>query len=370
MDGAGRGEPIDNQKTVEDAAGLFMACGMGPGLSWLAEAPDALLDNVDEHGRHVRNLDVLLAAGLGEVEEQAGRYNTRLAASDRRLAPNWTKAERAQANTWARANRMSLRRGGGIGQFQSWKHHDSWGAAPSNPADYKAAGALTDAGLAGPLEALLRLVTLQDETQWPTVLRYLQAKGYRPAPCRTAMRKVLFPYARVVNVDSEADCHAETYRNEVKAARKVIRRWLKTACWRFMLSHGWPGVEYKRTLKKPPKRARPRFEGGIDWKAMPPAPWSTKSAGEPTWYKKLRREEQQTNRGRVGEGAPAPCRVLTGEFAIAYCRKHPAQPRLEKFYRSLVDREITEAHDYWARELARGIRAEKLDAETPCEPVY
>lgn len=362
----GRDERIDNRKTVLDAAGQFMAGGLGPGLSWLAAAPDALLDNVDEHGHHERNLDVLLAAKLGEIEEQAGRYNARLMPGDPKLAPRWTMAEKAQASAWARAHRMSARRGGGIGQFSNWEHHGSWGAAPCNPADYKAAGALTEAALDGPLEPLLRLVTLQDEAQWPNVLRYLQAKGHRAAPCRTAMRKVLFPYARVVNVDSEADCNAATYRGEVAAVRKVLERWLKTASWRFMLSHGWPGGAYEKTAKKSPRRSRPRFEGGIDWQIMPPAPWCKKFNGEPAYYKKLRRDDQRLNRGRIGTGTPAPCRIFAGELAIAYCRKHPAQPKQEKFYRSLADREITEAHDYWARELAREIRAKKLDAETPC----
>lgn len=366
MDGAGRGERIDNRLTVEDAAGQFMAGGLGPGLSWLAEAPDALLDNVDEHGQHTRNLDVLLVAAHGEIEEQARRYNCSLRPDDPKLAPRWKKAQRAQAGAWARTNRMSTRRGGAIGEFPEWKHHDSWGAAPCNPADYKAAGALVDAALNGPLEPLLRLVTLQDETQWPEVLRYLLAMGHRAAPSRTAMRKVLFPYARIVNVDSEADCSAATYRCEVAAARKVIERWLKTASWRFMLAHRWPGGAYEKTAKKLPKRSRPRFEGGIDWRAMPPTPWCKKSRGEPACYKKLRRDDQRLNRGRVGTGTPFPCRVFADDLAVAYCRKHPAQPRLEKFYRSLSDPQITEAHDYWAHELARGIRAEKLDAETPC----
>lgn len=303
---------IDSE-SVKDAAGRFMAGGFGYGVSWYGDAPDAPLDDIDEHGIRRRNLDVWRVARRGATEEKAGRYD-----------PDWLADEpetvRDAAKAWLASHPLSEKRGDSVREFRTWQHHQTFGAAPTKPADYGAAHALAFAKLDGPLEPLLRLVALQDESQWPKILRYLTAKGHRPAPCRTAIRKVLFPYARVVNVDAEADRHAATYRAEVKAAREVLERWLRMASWRFMRAHGWQRRthEIKPTaLSRIPKRARPRFEGGIDWQTMPP--------GHP----KFRQSDARFNNGRKGTGEPCAVLTLRGTAANDYRRKHPAQGRIK-----------------------------------------
>ncbi len=319
MTHAGRGKEIDNRESVFDAAGRFLAGGFGAGVSWFADAPDALLDDVDEHGRATCNPDVLRTAKRTDVEGKAA--------------------------------------GRGVGQFRTWSHGETFGAAPSNPASFSAAIALADAHLDGPLEPLLRLVTLEDASQWPEVLRYLTCRGHSEAASTTAMRKVLYPFARVVNVDAEATGNAAAYRKQVRVAYDVLQHWLHMASWRFMKAHGW---ERRSDQVKPiglsrlPKRTRPRFEGGFDWQASPP--------GHP----RFQRSDQRYNKGRTGNGTPEPCREWHGDLAQARRNRHPAQSYRFKFYRALDDGVIHRGYDYWEQEKGRAQENIRLDAETPC----
>lgn len=130
-----------------------------------------------------------------------------------------------------------------------------------------------------------------------------------------------------------------------------------------MKAHGWAPRTHDKSQFIPnvrrAKLARPRFEGGIDWRTMP--------AG----HKKFRRKDQQINKGRMGTGTSVPCREWRGELAIAYRTKHPALPRLT--WRSFDDTTIaraSQAHDYWGRDDEReqeGTLAERLLFERDAE---
>lgn len=344
---AGRPMTIDNDKidseSVKDAAGRFMAGGFGCGISWYADAPDAELDNKDEHGIKTRDPDVLRAARRTVTEEKAGHHE-----------PEWVAGEsdavQSQVRAWLATHTLSRHRGDSVREFRTWDHHHTFGAAPANPANYDVAHALSYAKLDGPLEPLLRLVALQDGTQWPRVLRYLTAKGYRPSPCRTAIRKILFPYARIVNVDAEADRHTATYREEVRAARATLERWLRTASWRFMRAHGWQRRTHEAkpaALSRMPKRARPRFEGGVDWQAMPP--------GHPNF----RKSDARLNKGRKGTGEPCAVLVLSGAAASAHRRAHPAQGRIKA---GITDAQLWGAWADHAREAGNEARSNRRDS--------
>lgn len=175
MTNAGPGDNIDNNETVEDAAGRFLAAGLSLGVMWWADTPDEFLDELTDTGA-VRNSDVLLVAAHSDTEERAGRYLS----PDREKWPEWLKAATPGAQKtvmhWSRNHKLATKRGLGIGEFKAWDHNETFGAAPQRQGSYRAALALHDANLSGPLLPLLRLVTLEDVGQWPTVLRYLTAK--------------------------------------------------------------------------------------------------------------------------------------------------------------------------------------------------
>lgn len=374
MTDAGRGDStIDNYETVEDAAGRFLAAGLSLGILWWADAPnddDGYLDTFQD-GRLVRNPEMLLISRPGKTEEQACRYLPK----SKKKWPAWllaaSEADQRRAKQWSASNKLDLGRGQGIIEFKEWERRDTFGFCPRPRESSRAQIALHDAKLSGPLLPLLRLVTLEDIGEWPTVLRYLTAKGHRPAPCVTAMRKVLYPYARVVSVDAEADVRVSVYRAEVRAAREVLERWLRIASWRFMRAHGWPPRMHDKDAFIPnvrrPKLARPRLEGGIDWQVMPPAPWCKKRNGEPSYYKRFRAEDQKINKGRIGTGSPAPCHERHGALAAAYCARHPAQERLtwSTFDDAAIAR-TSRLHDYWGAEDERAneaAMAERLEYE-------
>ena len=366
MDGAGRGDEIVSHAAVEDAAARFLAGGFGPGMAWWANASTEPLMLVDEDGISHENLEAVPTARETETVELAGK------AINANWRPAWFRrlpaSKHAQLLAWNNTHHLSRKRGDGIGEFQQWDKNPSFGAAPSRDGSRKAATALTDAKLTGPLEPLLRLYALQEVDQWPEVKRYLVARGLHPHACEVAIRKVLFDGRRVVNVDDEASGHGKPkFRAWVHDAERTLHRWLRKASWRFMCAHGWtPPTHVGKPipLSRMPRRSPPRFQDGIDWQTMPPLRWARK------------------DNKRIGEGKPEPCLVLSGESAVAYCLAYPSAGHLSRTYLANDDSTI---HDLWDR---RGREkefeceqrmAERLtwerdaverDAEIPSEGLY
>jgi len=363
MDGAGRGDEINIAEAVEHAAARFLAAGFGHGLAWWANASTEPLMLVDEDGIPHENLEAVPMARETETVELAGK------AINAKWRPAWFRrlpaSKRAQLLAWNNTHHLSRKRGDGIGEFQQWEKNPSFGSVPSRDGSRKAAAALADARLGDPLEPLLRLYALQDVSQWPIVKRCLVARGFHPHACEVAIRKVLFDYIRIVNVDDEARGHNKAkFRAWVHDAERTLHRWLRKASWRFMRAHGWTPDTYVTEPQRTPRRSLPRFQDGIDWQTMPPLRWARK------------------DNKRIGEGKPEPCLVLSGESAVAHCLAYPSAGHLSRTYLANDDSTI---HDLWDRrgrekefeceqQMAERLTWERdaveRDAEIPSEGLY
>lgn len=270
---AADGSQQGDNRTIEDMACTILASCFGYGQAWddagwESFSRDAL--GSEDDGKVPVAHDGMSIAWQTETIEQAGKAIHPKANHQ----PDWFRAlpqsHRAELLAWSEdpAHRMSQRRGDGIGEFERWTGHAGHTVIVHANGGSHAAAALAMAKLRPPLEPVLRLVALEQGDQWPVVLRCCLAAGLSEQACLDAMVRIMWPDPRVKKptIDQRAKGgRADGYRIQVRAASRLLRKWLHDASVRFMSAYGGAEWEPGYESAAPMKLSLPRFTVGGFW---------------------------------------------------------------------------------------------------------
>jgi hypothetical protein len=290
-EGADREDLVRNRETVEDAAGRILAgaCSTSPG--WYGDAPR---QSLTDYETGLPDPDVIPIVEETDTLEHAGRYlQARPESKDGKPRnhkhwPDWFKAldvaEQDRLLAWSAdpANTMTSA-SNNIGEHHLWDRERAkfMGGAPQRNGSMQVAMALSFASrgaepLTGPMEPLLRLLALEDMTQWPIVMQYCRAAGLDHGAADFALAKLfsakLCPHPR----DHAKTLHRryEDFLADVRPAERVLRRWHHKASQRFMRQARYvPAPPLQLVSLKTQRRLsrHPRFQRGID--ARQPRGW-------------------------------------------------------------------------------------------------
>lgn len=332
MKNAGPGEN-DETESIEDVACRILVDAFGFGSNWNAEEMRHGAMEADADGERMKwRPEALRVVRQGDAEEPAGR----LLPADPRDWPAWAKTlppkERQAVATWSAVYPLQVKRGA-LGEFEAWDTVHAEVSVPRARHGTRAAIALADAKLAGPLEPILRAVVLQDSQAAQVVLRYAVAAGHdRRVASNAFVYRIMHPDSHHLHhtIKQRAAGIRETvYSAAERAAYRLMRGWLHTACVRFVRAHGFvPRVSVpSATLRETaPHRSRPRFAHGWDSQQVP-GPVLTFTGEQAAARAPAVREKPRIRKATPRRTRPAPM-VERGNIARLVPRGELCEPWL------------------------------------------
>ncbi len=133
-----------------------------------------------------------------------------------------------------------------VREFEHWKTSPGIGVTPRRWLDSDALGAMAFCKWSVVADAWMRMYALQEWFRWPVVLRAAMSHGYSQIAVEDAATRILLPSRRAkrragldVSQDERAlqlGMQADRYRQQTKAAEKMLRDWLLRGAKTFMRS--------------------------------------------------------------------------------------------------------------------------------------